>query len=833
MNSELAVLINIEDEMRQSYMDYAMSVIIGRALPDVRDGLKPVQRRVLYAMHGEGLSSSRKHSKCAGVVGEVLKKYHPHGDSSVYDALVRLAQPWAMRYGLVDGQGNFGSVDGDPAAAYRYTECRMTAVAEKLLEDIDKDTVDFIPNFDEQTQEPVVLPASLPNLLVNGADGIAVGMATHIPPHNLAEVIDGTIALIDDPQISLADLMKKIPGPDFPTGGIIHGKSAIVSAYATGKGILQVRAKAEVEVIKSGSREVEAIVVTEIPFQVNKARLIEKMAELVNEKHIDGISKLRDESDRTGMRIVIELKRDATAEVVLNQLFKLTPLQESFGVINLAIVDGKPVVCTLVQLLSHFVHHRRDVVTRRTQFELNRALERMHILEGFKIALINLDEVIQLIKTSQTVEEARQGLIARYQLTEIQANAILELRLQKLTGMERLAIEREHQELGKEIERLRGILSDNKKVDGLIVDELKAVREQFSDERRTLIMDAVGEIGVEDLIEDEEMVVSVSHKGYMKRSPLSTYKAQRRGGKGITGASSKDDDYIEHLFVASTLSDLLVFTSLGRLYWLKVYEVPEAGRTARGRALVNLVSVKQDETVTAILPIREFVQERFVFMATKNGVVKKSELMDFSRARKNGIIACSLDEGDSLVGVAISHGSDEVILATKNGMSIRFSESDVRAMGRTARGVRGISLEDGDTVVSMTVVAGGSDGPNENDQRVDRAGQLLTACENGFGKRTSLDDYRVQGRGGKGLIDIKTDERNGPVVGACAIHDDSGLMIITSSGKIIRINASDLSVIGRNTKGVKLVDLEEGEKIAAVTHIMETEEEGGEDPSED
>ena len=827
MDHDLSVRVNIEDEMRQSYMDYAMSVIIGRALPDVRDGLKPVQRRVLYAMHGEGLSSSRKHSKCAGAVGEVLKKFHPHGDSSVYEALVRLAQPWTMRYTLVDGQGNFGSIDGDPAAAYRYTECRMTSTSERLLEDIDKDTVDFLPNFDETTQEPVVLPTRIPNLLVNGSDGIAVGMATHIPPHNLAEVVDGTIALIENPAISLADLMKKIPGPDFPTGGIIHGKSAIVSAYATGKGILQVRAKTDLEVLKSGSREIEAIIVTEIPFQVNKARLIEKVAELVNDKAIDGISRLRDESDRTGMRIVMELKRDATAEVVLNQLFKLTPMQESFGVINLAIVDGKPVVCTLVQLLGHFINHRRDVVTRRTQFELTRAQERMHILEGFRIALLNLDEVIQLIRSSQTVAQAKEGLVTHYQLSDVQASAILELRLQKLTGMERLAVEQEHQELGREIDRLRGILADTHKVDGLIVEELRALREQFADERRTAITEAVEEIGVEDMIEDEEMVVSISHKGYMKRSALSTYRAQRRGGKGVTGASSKDEDFVEHLFVASTLADLLVFTNLGRLYWLKVYEIPEAGRTARGRALVNLIQLKPDEAVTAIVPVRQFAQDRFVFMATRNGVVKKTELMEFSRARRNGIIACSLDEGDALVGVSISHGNDQVVLATQSGMTIRFLETDVRAMGRSARGVRGISLDQGDAVVSMTVVAASADELTSGDSRVDSTGQLLTVCENGFGKRTSLEDYRSQGRGGKGLIDIKTDERNGPVVGACAVHDDSHLMIITSSGKIIRMNTTDISVIGRNTKGVKLVDLEDGEKVAAVTHFIEGEEEDG------
>jgi DNA gyrase subunit A len=842
MESETITPVNIEDEMRQSYMDYAMSVIIGRALPDVRDGLKPVQRRILYAMHSEGLLSNRKHSKCAGVVGEVLKKFHPHGDSSVYEALVRLAQPWNMRYQLVDGQGNFGSIDGDPAAAYRYTESRMTALSERLLEDIEKDTTDFTPNFDDTTLEPLVLPAAIPNLLVNGADGIAVGMATHIPPHNLGEVIDGVIALIENPSISLAELMQKIPGPDFPTGGVIHGRGAILSAYAHGKGVLKVRARTSIETIKTGSREAEAIIVTEIPFQVNKARLIEKMADLVNDKLIDGIARLRDESDRSGMRIVIEVKRDATAEVVLNQLFKLTPMQESFGVINLAIVDGKPVVCSLTKLLQYFINHRRDVVTRRTQFDLRKAKERMHLLEGFRIVLLNLDEVIQLIKSSETVEIARSGLIAKYELSELQANAILEMRLQKLTGMERLAIEKEHAELGKEIQRLLSILANPREVDAIITTELKAIRADYADDRRTEILDSSESIEVEDLIEDEEMVVSVSRKGYLKRTALSTYRAQRRGGKGITGASSKDEDFVEHLFVASTLSDVLVFTSLGRLYWLKVYEVPEAGRTARGRALINLVQLKSDETPTAILPIRKFDESRFVFMVTKKGVVKKVGLMEFSRARKSGIIACTLDEGDSLIAVTICSVGDEIILATKSGMAIRFSQDDARAMGRGARGVRGVTLEEGDEVVGMAVVAtteasppvgaasveaGSPEGAAvaSDETRIGKNGTLLSVCENGYGKRSLIEDYRSQSRGGKGVIDIKTDERNGSVVGVSAVDNESDLMIITTSGKIIRIKASGVSVIGRNTKGVKLIDLDEGEKVVAVTHLMEADPE--------
>lgn len=807
--------VNIEDEMRQSYMDYAMSVIVGRALPDVRDGLKPVQRRVLYAMYGEGLLSNRKPSKCAGVVGEVLKRLHPHGDSSVYEALVRLAQPWSLRYPLVDGQGNFGSIDGDPAAAYRYTECRMTSIAEKLLEDIDKDTVDFIPNFDDSNVEPVVLPSTVPNLLINGSDGIAVGMATHIPPHNLREVVNGTVALIENPALTLSELMTHIPGPDFPTGGTIYGRSNIVSGYSQGKGVLQVRAKTSIEQIRSKTKEVDCIIITEIPYQVNKSRLLERIAELVNERTIDGIAKLRDESDRSGMRIVIEIKRDATPEVVLNQLFKTTPLQVSFGIINLAIVENKPVVLPLIQMLRCFIDHRRDVVTRRTEYDLKQARERMHLLEGFRIALLNLDDVIQLIKGSESPKDARDGLCKRYELSEIQSQAILDLRLQKLTGMERLAIEREHQELGEEIKRLIGILADSKKIDGIILRELKEVAEKYGDERRTQILDDGGAIEVEDLIEDEDMVVTVSHAGYAKRTSASNYRAQRRGGKGVTGAAQKDDDFVEHLFVASSLADLLFFTSLGRLYWLKVYELPEAGRTARGRALVNLLNLKPEETLTAILPVKEFVENKYILMATQQGFIKKVDLMEFSRARRSGIIACTLNESDKLIGVAISSGDDEVILATRSGMAIRFSETNVRAMGRSARGVTGISLDEDDAVVSMTVVSKVSNGSDTEE------GTLLTACEAGFGKRTRLSDYRTQGRAGKGVIDIQTEGRNGPVVSAFVIGSGAEAMLITSSGKIIRMRVDDISVIGRNTKGVRLIELEEGEKVVAVTPLME------------
>jgi DNA gyrase subunit A len=865
VESAVKSVVNIEDEMRQSYMDYAMSVIVGRALPDARDGLKPVQRRVLYAMLGEGLVSNKKHSKCAGVVGEVLKRLHPHGDSSVYEALVRLAQPWNLRYPLVDGQGNFGSVDGDPAAAYRYTECRMTALAEKLLEDIDKDTVDFIPNFDDSNVEPVVLPSTFPNLLVNGADGIAVGMATHIPPHNLKEIVSGVIAMIENPKISLTELMQHIPGPDFPTGGTIYGRGSIAEAYATGKGVLQIRAKTSVEAVKQKSREGEAIVVHEIPYQVNKARLIERIAELVNEKQIEGISRIRDESDRSGMRIVIELKRDATAEVVLNQLYKLTPMQTSFGIINLAIVEGQPVICSLTRLLSCFVDHRRDVVTRRTQFDLKKAQERMHILEGFRIALLNIDEVIQIIKKSETPKDARASLNSRFELRDIQSQAILDLRLQKLTGMERLAIEQEYEELKKEIERLLGILADSKKVDALIVQELSEVRDSFGDARRTEIIDDGGEIFLEDLIEDEEMVVSISHKGYAKRTSTSNYRSQKRGGKGIIGAVSNEEDFIEHLFVASTLADLMIFTSLGRLFWLKVYEIPEASRTARGRALVNLLQLKSEEIVTAILPVRQVSEDRFLFMATRQGVVKRTALKEFLRSRKTGIIACGLNEGDCLIGVAETSGSDEVLLATSSGMAIRFAESDVRSMGRTAVGVRGIRLESGDEVVGMAFVSpselavsapepetpaplppktllvdaaasvegeAGAESPGSAEEapRVDDpTPTLLTVCENGYGKRTRITDYRLQGRGGLGLIDIQTEGRNGPVIGICTVNDSAGVMVITSSGQIIRMNARDISVVGRNTMGVRMVNLGEGEKTVAVAHLMENGVENGVD----
>ncbi|MCB9030498.1 MAG: DNA gyrase subunit A [Deltaproteobacteria bacterium] len=823
-NTETIAQINIEDEMRQSYMDYAMSVIVGRALPEVRDGLKPVQRRIIYAMHGEGLQSNKKFSKCAGVVGEVLKRLHPHGDMPVYEALVGLAQPWSKRYPLVDGQGNFGSIDGDPAAAYRYTECRMTAIAERLLIDIDKETIDFAPNFDESSEEPLVLPAQYPNLLVNGADGIAVGMATHIPPHNLTEVINATLELIRNPKLSMQEIMQIVPGPDFPTGGILYGKKGIISAYSSGKGIVRIRAKTAIETLKKKSREVEAIIITEIPYQVNKTRLIEKIAELANDKKIDGLSNIRDESDRKGMRVVLELKKDAVTDVVLNQLFKLTPMQTSFGIINLAIVDNQPVVCTIKDLLVHFVNHRRDVIVRRTQYQLRKAEERMHLLEGFKIALLNIDDVIALIKAAQTPKEARDGLMAKYELSQVQAQAILDLRLQKLTGMERLAIEKEHEELANEIERLRNILADGKKVDGIISEELSEIKETFGDKRRTQIVDEDVEIDVEELIVDDEVVVSISHQGYIKRTPTTKFRAQKRGGKGVTGASSKDDDFTEHLFVSSNRSDLLCFTNTGRMYWLKVYQLPEASRTARGRALVNLLRLREDETITAVLSVSEFSEDKNVFFATRKGFTKRIQLNDFAKPRKGGVIVTTLDDDDALIGVGITDGESDIILSSASGQAIRFAEDDIRIMGRTARGVRGMNLADDDQLVGMSVVRAESKNGHEESTT------LLTICENGYGKRTCLTEYRCQTRGGKGVIDIRTEGRNGPVVRAHVVQESSGAMIITDGGKVIRINVNDISVIGRNTQGVRIINLDSEEKVSALAHIADSDENGeGED----
>lgn len=828
------VEVKIDDEMKQSYLDYAMSVIVGRALPDVRDGLKPVQRRVVYAMYREGLLSNRRYSKCAGVVGEVLKKYHPHGDSSVYDALVRLAQSWSLRYPLVDGQGNFGSIDGDPPAAYRYTECRMTKLSEQLLSDIDKSTVDFAPNFDDSQQEPVVLPSLLPNLLINGATGIAVGMATHMPPHNLREIVDGCVALIEDPEINTYQLMAHVKGPDFPTGGTICGRSGIFQAFDTGRGSVKVRATIEEEPAKNGI----ALVVTEIPYMVNKSKLIERIAQLVNEKQIDGIARLRDESDRKGMRIVIELKRDATKEVVQSQLYKLTPLQANFSVINLAIVEGKPVILTLKQILSHFINFRREVVTRSTEFDLKKAQERLHILDGYRIALANLDEVIALIRKSSNAGEAKQNLIDIFSLSSLQATAILELRLQKLTSMERIAIESEFAEITKKIEELTALLADRGLIDALIIDQLKQIKEAYGDERKTGIEDDAEDISLEDLIEDSNAVVTISSKGYIKRTSLDEYRTQHRGGKGVSGTSNREDEFTETLFVASTHTVLIFITSAGRTFCLKVYEVPESGRISRGRALVNLLQLREDETVCTVVTVPEFEEEKFLLVGTKYGLVKKTDLSEFKKIRKGGLNTVGVREGDVVIGAQIVGDKDDMILSMRSGMAIRFSCGDIRATGRGAQGVKGVDLEDGDEVVSITFVphddasseeigtsevsefSEGSEG--EELEVSNQEPMLVTICEAGFGKKTPVAKYRIQRRGGKGLIDIRTAGRNGPVVGSFVAQGiGNQLLLVTNSGKLIRLSLEGISAVGRNTMGVKLIDLEEGERVVAVAAFID------------
>ncbi len=762
------VQISIEEEMKGSYLDYAMSVIIGRALPEVRDGLKPVQRRILYAMFREGLLPGRKYSKCAGVVGEVLKKYHPHGDTAVYDALVRLAQDFNMRYPLIDGQGNFGSVDGDPAAAYRYTEARLAAFAEELLSDIDKETVDFIPNFDETTEEPVVLPSRIPNLIINGSSGIAVGMATNVPPHNLGEIIDGLVMLLENPDVQIRDLMTVIQGPDFPTGGIIHGTEGILQAYNEGRGLIKIRAKARIEREYRGG---ENIIITELPYQVNKARLIEKIAELVREKRLTGISEIRDESDRDGIRVVLELKRGEVAEVILNNLYKHTQMESTFGIIMLALVNGQPRTLNLKKLLGYFLQHRRDVVMRRTRFELRKAEERAHILEGLKIALDHLDEIIALIRRSRTPEEAKTALIRDYPLSEVQAQAILDMKLQRLTGLEREKIIKELVDILKEIERLNAILGSDALVSNIIKEELLAIRDRYADERRTEITSETKEITIEDLITDEETVITLSHQGYIKRNPLSAYRSQRRGGKGLIGMETKEEDFVEQLFIGATHDYMLFFSNLGRLYWLKAFQLPEAGRATRGKALVNLLSLSEGERITTALPVRDF-KEDFLVMFTKNGIVKKTALEKYSNPRGKGIIAIALDEGDELIAVRKTDGKSDLIIGTRKGLAIRFNEEDVRDTGRTSKGVIGIRLSKGDEVVSAEVA--------------EEKTAILTVTEKGQGKRSPIEEYRVQGRGGKGVISIKTTEKGGKAVGLMQVRDEDEVVMITSSGKIIR-----------------------------------------------
>ncbi|MEW6325445.1 MAG: DNA gyrase subunit A [Nitrospirota bacterium] len=804
-------MIAIEDEMQGAYLDYAMSVIVGRALPDSRDGLKPVHRRILYAMFREGLLSTRRYSKSAGVVGEVIKKYHPHGDAAVYDALVRMVQDFNLRYPLVDGQGNFGSVDGDPAAAYRYTEVRLTKLAEEMLADIDMDTVDFSPNFDDSAQEPLVLPTRVPNLLVNGSTGIAVGMATNIPPHNLGEVIDASLILLAQPEAGLDALMAALKGPDFPTAGFIYGLQGIGEAYRTGRGSLTLRARALIEVHPKTERE--SIIITELPYQVNKARLLEKIAELVRDRRIDGISDLRDESDREGMRVVIELRRGESAQIVLNQLYKLTTMQSTFGVILLALVNNEPRILTLKELLQLFLDHRREVVIRRTKFELKKAEEKAHILEGLKIALDHLDEVIRLIRRSRSTEEARDGLMRNFQLTLVQANAILDMKLQRLTGLEREKLLQDYAETIQRIEALRSILASEAAVKGVIREELQALREAYADPRRTEIVPESGEINPEDLIAPEEMVITVSHSGYLKRSAVSIYRSQRRGGKGKIGMGTKEEDFVDRLFVASTKDYLLFFTDAGKVHWLKVHQIPEAGRAAKGKAMANLLQLAAGEQVSAILPVAQFAADTYVVMATRQGVIKKTPLEAYSNPRSGGIIALTLGEGDRLVGAQLSNGRQHIFLATKRGQSIRFSEEEVRPMGRTAGGVRGIRLRPDDELIAMEIVEAEADA------------DILAVTEKGYGKRTPLGDYRIQGRGGSGTIAIKTTDKNGPVISTMKVEADDEVMIVTAGGMIVRLKTQDIRRSGRSTQGVRLIDLAEGDRVMAAAILREKDEE--------
>lgn len=791
--------VNLSDVMSNSYIDYAMSVIVARALPDVRDGLKPVHRRILYAMQEAGMGSNKPYKKSARIVGEVLGKYHPHGDSSVYDAIVRMAQDFSIRYPMADGHGNFGSVDGDPAAAMRYTEVRMSKIAELMLQDIDKDTVEFVPNYDESLKEPSVLPSKFPQLLVNGSSGIAVGMATNIPPHNMREVIDGVLMLIDNPETTVDELMTVIKGPDFPTAGQILGLDGIKSAYRTGRGVITMRAEAHIETMSNGKQR---IIVTELPYQVNKARLVEKIAELVRDKQIEGITALRDESDRNGMSIVMELRRDANANVLLNQLYKHTQLQDSFGVIMLALVDGRPRVLNLKEVLHYYVEHQKDVITRRTKYELNKAQARAHILQGLTIALDHLDAVITTIRESRTADIARQALMDGFGLTEKQAQAILDLRLQRLTGLEREKIEEEYQEILKTIAYLQGVLADEGKIFGIIKEELTKVKEQYGDDRRTRITLSGADMDIEDLIAEEDVVITVTHGGYVKRMPLTTYRNQKRGGRGVTGMGTKETDFVEHLLITTTHHTIMFFTNRGLVYRLKGYDIPEATRQAKGTAIVNLLPLASGETITAVIPIREYREDRFLFMATKKGIVKKTVLKEYDTARKGGLIALTLDEDDELIGVRFTDGERRIILGTRDGLAIMFEEDDVRSMGRQARGVHGIRLNDMDEVVGMDTVKDDS--------------EVLTVTEEGYGKRTAATEYRVQQRGGKGVINMKVTEKTGAVVGLKVVTPNQELMLITQEGIVIRTNVDEISVISRNTQGVTLMKTDNGDRVASL-----------------
>ena len=799
---EKVVPVAIEEEMKRSYIDYAMSVIVGRALPDVRDGLKPVHRRILYAMYELGLFHNRPYKKSARIVGEVLGKYHPHGDSAVYDALVRMVQDFSLRYPLIDGQGNFGSIDGDAPAAMRYTEARLAEIAEEMLADIDKDTVDFVPNFDESLREPSVLPAKLPNLLVNGSSGIAVGMATNIPPHNLCEVCDAIALLIDNPDASLEELMQVIKGPDFPTGAFILGREGIIKAYSTGRGTLRLRGRTHIEDEKRRKR----IIITEIPYMVNKAKLIESIADLVRNKKIEGISDIRDESDREGMRIVLELRRNASAKVILNQLYKNTQLETTFGIINLVLVDGEPRVLNLRDTILEFIKHRKQVVTRRTRFELEKAEKRAHILEGLLIALKNIDAVIKLIRGSPGVAEAKAKLMERFSLTEAQAQAILDMRLQKLAKLEREKLAEEHRRLLKEIERLRSLLASEKRILQVVKRETLELKKKYGDERRTEIVANAREISLEDLIAREEMVVTITQGGYIKRLPVSTYRQQRRGGRGIVGVEAKEDQ-VKDIYVASTHDYMLFFSNRGKVYWRKVYEIPTAGRYSRGKAMVNLIEEAAEERITATLAVSDFSEERYVFFATKLGRVKKTPLSAFGNPRKGGILAISLDEGDELVEVELTDGRQEVLLATRYGKAIRFSEQEVRPMGRAAKGVTGITLRRKDEVVGVEVVKPGT--------------TILAVTENGYGKRTPIEEYPLQRRGGKGVINIIPSVRNGLVVGVLSVLDSDEVVLTSAKGVVIRLKAKEISVMGRNTQGVRLMKLEEGDRVVAIAKVRE------------
>ena len=799
--------VTIEAEMKKSYMEYAMSVIVGRAIPDIRDGLKPVHRRALFAMSELGSRWNRPYKKSARIVGDIIGKYHPHGDTAAYDTVVRMAQDFSMRYPLIDGQGNFGSVDGDPPAAMRYTEIRMEKMADELLMDLDKDTVDFVPNYDGSLQEPVVLPARIPTLLLNGSSGIAVGLTTNVPPHNLTELIDGIIELVHNPELSVDDLMAFIKGPDFPTAGFINGRDGIVSAYRTGRGIIRLRARAIIE--RNARNDRESIIVTELPYMVNKANLIEKISDLVKEKKISGIADLRDESDREGMRIVIDLKRDEISGVIVNQLYKHTQMESTFGMIMLAIDRGQPRLMNLKEILGKFVDFRKEVITRRTTFELSKARERLHILEGLIIALDNIDEIIAVIKASQNAKAAAEALMTQFQLSEEQTRAILEMRLQRLTGLERDKIREEHIEISALVKKLEGILSDSQKILDIIIAELEEIQKRYGDARRTEIVLSSTDIGIEDMIVEEDMVVTISHQNYIKRNPVSLYRSQHRGGRGKVGMGTKEDDFLERMFIASTHSHILFFTNLGRVYWLKIYQIPQAGRAAKGKAIVNLIGISKDEKITAVLPVKEFVEGKFVIMATKRGIIKKTDLIAYSNPRTGGIIALTLDEEDELIDVKQTSGDQDIFLGARKGNAIRFNEKGVRAMGRTARGVTGIRMAQGDEVVGMEVLSDNN--------------SILTVSENGFGKRTEISEYRLQSRGGKGIINLKTTPKVGLVTRIKQVTGDEDIMLISNTGNIIRLGVNEVSLLHRSTQGVKLIDLGDDETLVGLARVEREE----------